>query len=131
MGRVTQLGKMGLALLMLVMGCATPTVNQGPPAPGGQAPSVAPSAPKRLVAAIATDPPQLTRVLGLESARGGDALQNLVQVGFAVEDERGTLQPKLARELPSLENGLWRVFPDGRMETTFNIRENALWHDST
>lgn len=27
------------------------------------------------------------------------------------------------------ENGLWRVSPDGRMETTWRIRGNALWHD--
>jgi peptide/nickel transport system substrate-binding protein len=31
--------------------------------------------------------------------------------------------------LPSVENGLWRIFPDGRMETRWTIRPGARWHD--
>src|SRR5437879_171533 len=105
----------GLLLVVIVMGCGTPSVAERAPAQGGEVPSLAPSAPKRLVAAIPANPPYLTRALGLESARGGDALQNLVQTGFAVEDERGTLQPRVAEALPSVENRLWKVFPEGRM----------------
>jgi ABC-type transport system substrate-binding protein len=37
----------------------------------------------------------------------------------------------LAEQLPSVENGLWRVFPDGRMETRRTIRSGAQWHDGT
>src|SRR5207245_6528783 len=33
--------------------------------------------------------------------------------------------------IPSLENGLWKLFPDGRMETTWTLREGARWHDGT
>jgi peptide/nickel transport system substrate-binding protein len=43
----------------------------------------------------------------------------------------GAKQPWLAETLPSVENGLWRVFPDGRMETIWKIRPGILWHDGT
>jgi len=35
----------------------------------------------------------------------------------------------LAQDLPSLDSGTWKVFPDGRMETTYTLRRNAAWHD--
>src|SRR5207248_6900336 len=36
---------------------------------------------------------------------------------------------ELAEQVPSVENGLWKLLPDGTMETTWNIRPNATWHD--
>src|SRR4051794_4915851 len=39
------------------------------------------------------------------------------------------MRPILAEAMPSVENGLWQVLPDGRMETTWKIREGAKWHD--
>ena len=33
--------------------------------------------------------------------------------------------------MPTLDNGLWKLLPDGRMETTWKIREGATWHDGT
>lgn len=35
----------------------------------------------------------------------------------------------MAEAIPSLENGLWKLLSDGRMETSWTIRENAQWHD--
>jgi len=46
-----------------------------------------------------------------------------------VQDDHGKLHPQLAESVPSIENGLWRLLPDGRMETTWKIREGARWHD--
>jgi len=60
---------------------------------------------------------------------GSDALEMLVASGLTVLDGQGTLRPVLAEAVPSIENGLWRVFPDGRMETTWKIRPGAVWHD--
>jgi peptide/nickel transport system substrate-binding protein len=56
-------------------------------------------------------------------------LRNTVNPGLAVLDDRGTLRPVLAEAVPTLENGLWTVAPDGRMETTWKIRPGARWHD--
>lgn len=125
----TRLSIIGLGFMVVAVGCTAPPGVQQSSARSSEPQSMVPSTPKRLVAAMTADPPMLTRALGLESARGGDALQNLVQVGFSIEDEQATLHPRLAEALPSLENGLWKMFPDGRMETTFKIRDNAVWHD--
>lgn len=44
-------------------------------------------------------------------------------------DDKGTVLPQLAEAVPSIENGLWRVLPDGRMETTLRIKSHARWQD--
>jgi peptide/nickel transport system substrate-binding protein len=41
----------------------------------------------------------------------------------------GTIKPVLAEALPTLEQGAWRIDPDGTMEQTWKIRGNAKWHD--
>lgn len=38
-------------------------------------------------------------------------------------------RPYLAEVLPTVENGAWKVLPDGRMETTYILNRNARWHD--
>jgi peptide/nickel transport system substrate-binding protein len=104
-----------------------------PPVPAAQsAPGAAaqlPAAPKRLTAAILSDP----KALGVEagSAPGVDALRGLLHAGLANADEQDALRPQLAEAVPSLENGLWVLLPDGRMETTWKIRPTAAWHDGT
>src|SRR5436305_14754861 len=44
-------------------------------------------------------------------------------------DERETPHPYLVEALPQLNTGSWKVFPDGRMETTHRLRPNLTWHD--
>jgi peptide/nickel transport system substrate-binding protein len=44
-------------------------------------------------------------------------------------DFGGTLHPMLAREIPTRENGDWRINPDGTMVTTYRLRDNVRWHD--
>lgn len=56
------------------------------------------------------------------------ALQDLVHVGFASMSPQGLL-PMLVEAVPSVENGQWKVFADGQMETTWTLRPNARWHD--
>jgi peptide/nickel transport system substrate-binding protein len=55
----------------------------------------------------------------------------MVAVGMEVTDRNGALRPQLAESIPSVDNGQWRVLPDGRMETTWKIRSSARWHDGT
>jgi peptide/nickel transport system substrate-binding protein len=68
---------------------------------------------------------------GSGSVPGVAELQDLIHAGLAVEADDGTLRPRLAEEVPSIENGRWMVFADGRMETTWTIRPNARWQDGT
>src|SRR5205823_1484694 len=40
-------------------------------------------------------------------------------------------RPYLAEALPALNTDTWKVFPDGRMETTWRLHPNLTWHDGT
>lgn len=118
-----------LSVLLLLTACA------GPAAPGGgadsqQAPSIG---PKRVAAAIQGDPVALFPGLGLNPSfvRGDDALGDLIHVGASTPNNQAVYVPRLAEAVPSVENGLWRVMPDGKMETTWKLREGARWHDGT
>ena len=62
---------------------------------------------------------------------GADALEELVSAGLTHLDSANVLLPQLAEAVPTVENGLWVVYPDGRMQTTWKIRDNARWHDGT
>lgn len=113
----------------LLVSCAPARPGAAPaaeaPAPQGVA------GPRRIVAAIKTVPPFLYQKLNPANVSGGPELCDLVSAALAVRDDRGELVPRLAAAVPSTENGLWRVFPDGRMETTWQLREGARWHDGT
>jgi peptide/nickel transport system substrate-binding protein len=58
-------------------------------------------------------------------------LELAVSAGLVVEDERRQLRPQLAEAVPSIENGLWRLLTDRRMETSLRLREGVRWHDRT
>jgi peptide/nickel transport system substrate-binding protein len=56
-------------------------------------------------------------------------IEGLYHIGLAVLDDEATLQPRLGEAVPTLENGLWTVAADGRMELVWKIRAGATWHD--
>ena len=60
---------------------------------------------------------------------GGRLLEMLTNAALTELGAEAKLQPLLAEAVPSLENGLWKLFPDGKMETTWTIKPNARWHD--
>jgi peptide/nickel transport system substrate-binding protein len=125
-----------LALCAVVLITACGTANTPTGAPGGQ-PGVSrsSSAPKRLTIAIRSDPKALTAKLNSAAGAGGSPgapeIEQMLNNGLAVETKAGGIFPQLAEAVPSAENGLWQVFPDGRMETRYRIREGAIWHDGT
>jgi peptide/nickel transport system substrate-binding protein len=90
-----------------------------------------PTAPRRAVGIIRGDIP--TIMPGARGAvPGANELETLVSVGLTVGQGRGQpFVPRVAEAVPSVENGLWRVFPDGRMETTWKLRRDVIWHDGT
>lgn len=92
-----------------------------------------PAGPKRLTAAIQVDPPTLSYNFNPSGAGapGLDSLELLINSGLSMADDLGRSQPVLVEQVPSLENGLWRLGPDGTMETTWQIKPNARWHDGT
>jgi len=44
-------------------------------------------------------------------------------------DVHENTHPQLAEALPQFGTDTWKVFPDGRMETTHRLRPNLTWHD--
>jgi peptide/nickel transport system substrate-binding protein len=127
-----------LGLVALALAACGPAASgpgsSSPPAAGLSA-GEAGRAPSRLVASIQADPRafngQVARGISGGRIRGGPELEWLVSSGLTVPDDRGTLLGQLAEAAPSAENGLWKVLPDGRMETTWIIRQGARWHDGT
>src|SRR5438132_1617437 len=104
-----------------------------PNAPVQQAqPNPIAAGPKRITAAIMSNPPTISAdnvAAGSGPYQGGDSLEKLMNAGLTHRDEIGRRRAQLAEAVPTLENGLWRVLPDGRMETRWTIRPNAVWHD--
>jgi peptide/nickel transport system substrate-binding protein len=44
-------------------------------------------------------------------------------------DDRGVPRPYLAEALPQVNTETWRIFPDGRMETSYRLKPDLRWHD--
>lgn len=53
----------------------------------------------------------------------------LFNAALSLIDDKGVPRPYLAESLPQLNTDAWRIFPDGRMETTYRLRENLTWQD--
>lgn len=125
-------GRYSLLLVTLVTlaACASTFGRPGPAPSGGPAAAEGRRAdvPQRLMAAIRGEARNLSVVASLP---GGPEVRELLQSGLGVLDDRSLLRPQLAEAVPTVENGLWVLFPDGSMETTWRIRDGARWHDGT
>src|SRR5438105_14175110 len=121
---------LGLAMMLALSACA-PSGGSGSPAAVKNAGSAV-SAPQRtLVIAYRAELPSLAaKPLVSFSAALNPALF-LFNAALDIADERGTAQPQLAEALPRLNTDTWRVFPDGRMETSYRLKPNLTWHDGT
>lgn len=60
---------------------------------------------------------------------GTEGYVELVNAGMIDLKPDGNPAERLAEQLPTIENGSWKVFPDGKMETNLTIRKGAKWHD--
>jgi peptide/nickel transport system substrate-binding protein len=128
---ITRYG-MVVVLAVVLVGCAPQ--SQAPSVPGASGTGVEPArpSPKRIVATIKGAPAVLTTKYNARaSVPGVDMVEQLLNSGLTVKDSQGTLRAQLAEEVPSLENGRWKLLPDGRMETSWTIRAGAIWHDGT
>ena len=121
----------------IISGCApatpgsAPTTSSSPGQPGAVA--QAPAAPKRVTTAIRGDPKLLIEAAnaaaGGSSSAGVREIEQLLNAGLVLMDTNGGVRPQLLETVPTLENGLWKLLPDGRMETTHKLRPDLVWHD--
>lgn len=106
---------------ILVAACAPVGQPPGSGAPGGDRSAQ----PKRLLVASGEASALLLDRLG----GNGDVVEELVSAGLVRLRPTGEPLPLLAEAVPTLENGLLKVTPDGRMETTWQIKEGVKWQD--
>ncbi|MBM2812955.1 MAG: hypothetical protein HW416_3714 [Chloroflexi bacterium] len=119
-----------VAITTLTAACApaAPASRPESSAPGQAA--TAPSRPSRtLVVGARYEPVSLAS----RSPREGNVNVYIPKAMFnadlALLDENGNGRPYLAETFPQLNTDTWRVFPDGRMETTYTLKPNLTWHD--
>ena len=123
---------LGWMLLVAVLGACAPTAPTARTDADSAATAPASSGPKRITAAIQSDPPFLANGMPVAGNQAGLAsVVMLYNPGLAAPDRTGALAPVIAERVPSVENGTWRLFPDGRMETTWQIKPGVTWHDGT
>lgn len=104
-------------------GCATPP--SAPGAPTGESPTTS-AQPRTLVVAFRYEAVDLSDKIPDPVSTSEKPLFN---AGLTGRDQRNAVQPVLAETLPQLNSDSWRVFPDGRMETTYRLKPNLTWHD--
>lgn len=119
---------LSLALLVAVAACAPTARQQGGDAAGAEG---AARSDKTLVAAIRVEPIYVAAKALLQAGVTLRATTRLFNAELAIVDDRGVPRPYLAEELPQLNTESWRVFPDGRMETTYRLKRDLTWHDSS
>ncbi len=120
----------GLLALLVMLACAGPQASAPSGARNGSEQPT--GAPKRIVISIPNEPVVLYHPLAPTSSRGSAALvYDLVHPGLSALDSASGLTPLLVEAVPSVENGLWKVFDDGRMETTWQLKPGVTWHDGT
>src|SRR5205814_6183070 len=88
--------------------------------------------PKRIATAVLVEPAGwLQQLTDQFSVKGLADTEQLLNANLTYVDDQDVLQPQLAEAVPSVENGLWKVLPDGRMETTWHIKPGTRWQDGT
>jgi peptide/nickel transport system substrate-binding protein len=122
-----------LLAVLVLLGCtqsAAPGRGDGGSTPNrGAGQSV-----KTLVVGVQREPTDLGVLFGqgtATTAGGAGSVKLLVHDRLAVEMELDRWEAQLAVKLPSIEDGSWRVNPDGSMDTTWQLRPNIRWHDGT
>jgi peptide/nickel transport system substrate-binding protein len=118
-----------LAVALALGGCAPATAPIG-----STAPQPAEAARKRVIAVVLGDVYTVSSFLADGTAGqnnpGIAEIEKLLNEGLTVLSGP-TRVARLAERVPTTENGLWHVLPDGTMEMTWRLRSNAMWHDGT
>jgi peptide/nickel transport system substrate-binding protein len=122
---------LGLALSSCAPGAGGPAGSSARTASGSEQ-----AGPKTLRIAMQSqaEPTNgLAEMTGFGNISGSADLEHRLtfHAGLTVFDASSVLEPRAAFNVPSLHDGTWQTFPDGRMELTWKLRPNAVWHDGT
>ena len=112
----------------MTMGCARAPAGEGVRQAGGG--EGAPQRTLQIGMQVVSQPPSLTDY-GLGSGVGGREHYFVFHAPLTVYDGSEQLLPRIAEKLPSIQDGDWKLTPDGGMEVTWRLRPNVMWHDGT
>src|SRR5439155_12036879 len=92
-----------------------------------------PATPTRVVVGVRSDVSNLSSKLSTDntSTTTSGNQRFLSNSPLVVYDSLGNALPRLATEIPSQANGTWTMAADGTMITTWRIRPEAVWHDTS
>src|SRR5438093_2649144 len=110
---------------LLAAACAQPQ-SQPTPAGGGDAPV---RQNRTLTMAVRDEVANLAPKI--PGSSGPNITKRLFNATLSLIDGSGAVRPYLAESLPQLNTDTWRVSPDGRMETTYRLRDGLTWQDGT
>lgn len=113
----------------LAGGCSAPRAT-APVSTGSDQPTAV-AEPRTLAMVIQVEPSGVASRALVERGVAIHTVKRTFNADLVLFDDRGAPQPYLAEALPKLDTDTWRVFPDGRMETTYRLRPNLAWHDGT
>jgi peptide/nickel transport system substrate-binding protein len=114
----------GLALLV---GCAAPpAARTSEPSRAGD---VRAAAPKTVRIAALREPVQGLAPPGGTQHGDRTTIAYVFHAGLTMYDADGNLHPFIAEKIPTLDDGDWKVAPDGQMELTWRLRPDVRWHD--
>src|SRR5439155_14245981 len=122
-----------LTLLILLAAILASACAPSPgPQSGGSGPVT--TARKQISASLFADPAGLHQELmaprGTSTSTPGlPELYAMLDGALTYLDGENLRHPWLGEAVPSVENGLWTIHPDGRMETTWRIKPGTKWHD--
>ena len=113
-----------LLVTLTLVACAGPTQ----PTPRGDGTLAPPPARETTLRISSRFEPQSLATKYQESG-GVTAYKGLVNAGLVAVDYQNRGRPILAERVPELGTESWKVLPDGRMETTYQLRPGLTWHD--
>src|SRR5262245_36533465 len=115
--------------MVLAVGCAP---SRTPAESGASGPAQGTPAPqKTLVIAQRGEPPTLAARSLVTQGSGLLIPDRFFNATLDIWDLNQVSRPQLVEALPELNTDTWRLFPDGRMETSYTLRPNLTWHDGT
>jgi peptide/nickel transport system substrate-binding protein len=120
-------------ILIAVVVLAACAPGAGTSIPGTDQPSDASprQGPKTITIGLDEEIKTFWDSLTLGGGSGARELANIFNQHLVAITSDGSPTPRLLAQLPSFDNGLWRLQPDGKMETTYRLRSDVFWHDGT
>ena len=123
--RVTVVGL--VALVVVGCGGTSPQSSAGRVSGEGRAAASNSSSTQTVRIAVRYEIDNLaTKIIG---PNGPTITRRFFNASQVLIDGSGATRPYLAESLPQLNTDNWKVFPDGRMETTYRLRPGLTWHD--